>query len=67
MARAYDTIGESTVNVLSPNSAIDVGCGSGLLLLALKKRRVSRRGADYLKARLDICWRWGLEAMKFNL
>jgi len=37
MAPSCDTIAESIANVFLPNSAIDVGCGSGLLLLALKR------------------------------
>lgn len=67
MAPSCDAIVESIVNVFSPNSAVDVGCGSGLLLLALKKHGIFCRGLDYSRAAVDICRQRGLEVMKFDL
>jgi ribosomal protein L11 methylase PrmA len=67
MSNSCDTIAESIIDTFSPKSVADVGCGSGLLLLALKKRGVSCIGLEYSRAALDICRQRGLDVIKFNL
>jgi SAM-dependent methyltransferase len=67
MARSCHVIAESIAEVFSPSSVVDVGCGSGLLLFAMKERGISSRGVNCSRAALDICRRRGLEAMKFDL
>lgn len=67
MAPSCDAIAESIISVFSPSSAVDVGCGSGLLLLSLMKRGISCRGLDYSTAALEICQKRGLEVTKFDL
>lgn len=48
-------IAESIVKVFAPKSVVDVGCGPGQLLLALKERGVICRGLEYSSAALKIC------------
>lgn len=67
MVPSCKAIADNIVHVFLPNSAVDVGCGSGLLLLALKKRDISCCGLDYSTASLDVCRRRGLKVMKFDL
>ena len=67
MAKSCNVIAESIVSVFSPSSAIDVGCGSGLLLLALKELGIFCYGLDYSAAALDICRQRGLSVTKFDL
>jgi ribosomal protein L11 methylase PrmA len=67
MSKSCDTIAESIIGAFSPKSVADVGCGSGLLLLALKKRGVSCFGLEYSKPAIDICHQRGLNVIKFDL
>jgi SAM-dependent methyltransferase len=48
-------------------SVVDVGCGSGSVMDALKQRGLSVRGLDYSEAALKICRDKGLEVLKFDL
>lgn len=48
-------------------TVIDVGCGSGAILGALRDRGLSGRGLDYSEAALDICREKGLDVLKFDL
>lgn len=67
MARSCETIAQSIIDSFSPKSAVDVGCGTGLLLLALQKRGISCRGLDYSQAAIDICRERGLQVIQFDL
>jgi len=68
MAGAADVIAESIVSEFSASSVVDVGCGTGLLLLALKGRGVQDcRGVEYSKAAVEICKQRGLNVVKFDL
>lgn len=67
MAKSCDTIAESIIDAFSPKSLVDVGCGNGLLLSALKRRGISCRGAEYSKAAIDACRLQGLDVIKFDL
>jgi len=67
MAKSCDVITTSIKEMFSPKSAVDVGCGSGLLLAALNKRGVSCRGLEYSEAAIDICRQRGLDVTKFDL
>ena len=67
MATSCDTIAGSIVSMFSPKSAIDVGCGTGLLVLALKERGVCCHGLEYSETAIDICRLRGLEVTKFDL
>jgi SAM-dependent methyltransferase len=50
-----------------PATAIDVGCGTGALLLALRDLGVSVSGLERSRAALEICKRRGLDVMPFDL
>lgn len=65
--RSCEVIAESIVEVFAPKSAVDVGCGIGLLLIELKRRGVACSGLEYSSAALNICAQNGLEVTKFDL
>ncbi len=67
LEKSFEVIAESIVRVFSPKSVVDVGCGIGLLLSALKKRRVVGRGLEYSTAALNMCRRNGLDVTRFDL
>jgi len=67
MANSIDVIAGSIVEVFSPKSVVDAGCGTGSLLLALKERGISCEGLEYSKAAIDICVRRGLKVTRFDL
>lgn len=48
-------------------TVIDVGCGSGAILDALRERGLSGRGLDYSDAALAICREKDLDVLKFDL
>ena len=65
--KSCEVIAESIVKVFSPKSVVDVGCGIGQLLIALKKRGVVCRGLEYSSAALNICRQNGLDVTKSDL
>ena len=67
MANSSGAIAESIIEVFSPKSVVDVGCGTGQLLLAVKEHGISCEGLEYSKAAVDICQRRGLKVTRFDL
>jgi SAM-dependent methyltransferase len=68
MSRSCDAIADSLVDTFSPSSVVDVGCGTGLLLVALKNRAVPVcTGIDYSEAALAICRKRGLDVLRLDL
>lgn len=65
--KSFEVIAESIVRTFSPRSVVDVGCGIGLLLLALKKHGIVCRGLDYSSAALNLCRRNSLDVTRFDL
>ncbi len=65
--KSCEVIAESIVVVFAPKSVVDVGCGPGQLLLALKRRGVVCHGFEYSSAALKICHQNGLDVTKFDL
>ena len=63
--RSCEVIAESIVKTFSPKSVVDVGCGPGFLLLALRKRGVICHGLDYSSASVNICHQNGLNVKIF--
>jgi SAM-dependent methyltransferase len=57
----------SMVQELRPASVVDVGCGTGQILLSFQKSGVSGRGLEYSDAALEICRERGLDVQKFDL
>jgi SAM-dependent methyltransferase len=60
-------IAESIVSELHPRTVLDVGCGTGLVLLALRERGVVGRGLEYSAAAIERCRRLGLDVERFDI
>jgi SAM-dependent methyltransferase len=67
MANSSGAIAESIIDAFNPKSIVDVGCGTGLLLLALKERGIPCEGLEYSKAAIDICQMYGLKVTRFDI
>lgn len=66
--RSVPQMAKSIVETFHPQSVIDVGCGSGALLVALRKLDVRRLlGLDAAEAGLDIARARGLDVRKFDI
>lgn len=66
--RSVGPIAESIVETFHPESAIDIGCGSGALLVALRRLGVRRSlGLDCSEAALDIARARGLDTRRFDI
>jgi SAM-dependent methyltransferase len=65
--RSVETMSESIYDGFKPKSIIDVGCGTGALLDALRKRGCEVCGLEYAEAALRLCRAQHLPVLKFNL
>jgi SAM-dependent methyltransferase len=66
--KSVPQMAKSIVETFHPVSVIDVGCGSGALLVALRKLGVRRLlGLDAAEAGLDIARARGLDTRKFDV
>ena len=65
--RSVGAISASITNDFAPNSVIDVGCGTGALLHALRSRGCAVLGLEYSEAALRLCRGQDLPVLKFNL
>ena len=66
--KSVSQMAASIVETFHPASVIDVGCGSGALLVALRKLGVRRLlGLDCAEAGLDIARARGLDVRKFDI
>lgn len=66
--RSVPQMAQSIVETFSPASVIDVGCGSGALLVALRKLGVRHLlGLDCADAGLDIARARSLDVRKFDI
>jgi SAM-dependent methyltransferase len=59
--QSADAISQMIIKEFQPASAIDVGCGTGAILLALRDRGVRVCGLEYSRVAVDICIRRGLD------
>ncbi len=66
-ARSAGTIANSILNDFKPTCIIDVGCGTGALLEALRDRGCEVFGLEYAKAGLRRCRARRLSVAKFDL
>jgi SAM-dependent methyltransferase len=67
MQQSAEAIALSLDRELGPRSAIDVGCGTGVLLLALEQRGVRCLGFDAADAALDRCRQRGLAVRRLDI
>jgi SAM-dependent methyltransferase len=67
MLASADAIAGSLERELRPQSAIDVGCGTGALMLALERRGVYCLGFDTAEPALDRCRRRGLTVRPLDI
>jgi len=65
--RAANTIAVSIVTDLKPQTVIDVGCGTGALLSALRDRGCAVVGLEYAEAALRYCRQRQVTVSKFDL
>jgi len=67
MERSATVMATSIVRDLSPLTAVDVGCGTGLLLLALRRLGVSASGLEHSAAAIQICKRRGIDVRELDI
>ena len=65
--RSAVKMSESIIKDLNPNTVVDVGCGTGALLHALKKGGCKVFGLEYSDAGLEYCRRRELDVLKFDI
>jgi len=66
-ANSSDTISNSIISTFNVKSVVDVGCGTGALLEAIKKKGCETFGFEYSDAAIEICRARHLDVQKFNL
>lgn len=62
-----DVLADSIMATFAPSVAVDVGCGTGSLLEALRDRGVQVRGLEYASAALEFCRQRRLDVMPCDL
>jgi SAM-dependent methyltransferase len=67
VARSAPVLAASIIKAFNARRVIDVGCGTGALLGALRDRGCSCFGLEYSDAGLERCRSRGLEVRKFDL
>jgi SAM-dependent methyltransferase len=65
--RSAAVIAEAIQTQFHPATVIDVGCGSGAMLLALRERGIIGRGLEYSEAGIEFCRARDLDVVKFDL
>lgn len=68
MARhSVEPISASIGGEFKPRTVVDVGCGTGALLMALARHGVSGTGLEYSESALAVCRQRRLDVEKFDL
>jgi SAM-dependent methyltransferase len=67
IVRSAPVIAESIVKEFNPRSIVDVGCGTGTLLLELNKLGINTLGLEYAQAGLEKCRSKGLSVKHFDI
>lgn len=65
--KSAPTIAATIVRELHPRTLIDVGCGTGALLAAVRDLGIDVRGFEYSSAALQMCRERGLNVTPFDL
>ena len=66
-SRSAKVMANSIRRDFAPRTIVDVGCGTGALLLAMRESGVRVLGFERSTAALDLCRRRGLEVRKLDL
>jgi SAM-dependent methyltransferase len=66
-ARSAPAITRSVIEVVAPRSVIDLGCGTGQVLLAFARQGVTGRGLEYAQAAIALCRQRGLDVTRYNI
>jgi SAM-dependent methyltransferase len=67
MAVSACQMADSLVKEFAPKLVVDVGCGTGGLMMALRGLGVQCTGLEYAKAAIEICRQRGLNVLQFDL
>jgi SAM-dependent methyltransferase len=67
MRISADAIADSVAKTFAPASVVDVGCGTGVLLDALRDRGINVSGLELADAAIARCRRRGLDVRKFDI
>jgi len=67
MAESSKAIAASLIEHFSPDSVIDVGCGSGAVLNAFRDKGIQGSGLEYSEAALKLCHEKKLEVKQFDI
>lgn len=64
---SQNPMADSIVRDLAPRTVVDLGCGTGALLEALRRRKVRVAGLEYSDAALAYCKKRRLRVCKFDI
>jgi SAM-dependent methyltransferase len=66
-AQSAAPITQMIVDEFAPESVVDLGCGTGAMLVDLQTRGVKVLGLEYSRSALKICQRRGLDVREHNI
>jgi 2-polyprenyl-3-methyl-5-hydroxy-6-metoxy-1,4-benzoquinol methylase len=67
MVISVAAMAESIHKIFKPPTVVDLGCGTGTLLMALKERGISGQGFEYATAAIETCRSRGLVVSRLNI
>lgn len=67
MQSSAEAMAKSIQTDLNPNSVIDLGCGTGVLLQTLKSKGMATFGFEYASAAIETCRSRGLDVQRFDI
>lgn len=66
-AKSAPIIAADLIEAIHPRSVVDVGCGTGQLLMAFRDQQVPGRGLEFAPAGIKICKSRGLDVQRFDI
>ena len=67
MSLSAVVIAESILRYFNPKSVVDVGCGTGSLLVQFNNKKINCMGLEYSNIALEMCRDRGLNVKKFDI